>query len=79
MEAVVEKYSGKKSFYRPRRNLWEIPVKTAICNTFVKINFVIGVLQRVCLDFKECTIVLKFPENLFPKRLFMNYFNDLMN
>ena len=79
MEAVVEKYSGKKSFYRPRRNLWEISVKTAICNTFVKINFVIGVLQRVCPDFKESTIVLKFPENLFPERLFMNYFNDLMN
>ena len=79
MEAVIEKYSGKKSFYRLRRNLWEIPVKTAICNIFVKINFVIGVLQRVCLDFKESTIVLKFPENLFPKRLFMNYFNDLMN
>ena len=75
MEEVIEKYSGKKSFYRLRRNLWE----TAICNIFVKINFVIGVLQRVCLDFKESTIVLKFPENLFPKRLFMNYFNDLMN
>ena len=39
MEAVIESYSGRKVFYRSRRNLWEIPMKTAICNTFSKINF----------------------------------------
>ena len=72
MEAVVENYFGKKVFYRSRGNLWEIPVKIAIRNTFTKINFTTGVLQRVCLDFKQCTIVLKFPEDLFRR----TYFND---
>ena len=47
-------------------------MKSAICNTFTEINFVTGDLQRVYLDFKQWTIVLKFPESSFPK----TYFND---
>ena len=72
MEAFVENYSRKKVFYRSWGNLWEIPVKTRICNTFTKINFATGVLQRGPLDFKKHTIILKFPEHLFPG----TYFND---
>ena len=34
-------------------------------NTFTKINFVAGVLQRVCRDFKQHTIVFKCPEHFF--------------
>ena len=59
MEAVVENYSGKKVFYRSRRNPWDIPAKTAICNTFTKINFVTCVLQSLRLDFKQRNIVLE--------------------
>ena len=62
MKVVIENYSGKKLFYRSQGNLWEILVKTAICNTFTKIN----------LDFKQGAIALKFPEQLFPG----TYFND---
>ena len=50
MEAVVQSYSGKKVFNRSRRNLWEIPVKTEISNTFTKMNFATGDLQRIRLD-----------------------------
>ena len=52
-------------FYRSRRNLWGIPEKFAICNTLNKNKFVTGVVQRVRLDFKQRTIVLKFLEHLF--------------
>ena len=34
-------------------------------NTFAKINFVAGVLQRVCRDFKQRTIVFKCLEKIF--------------
>ena len=71
MEAVAENFSGKKVFYRSRRNLWEIPVKTAICNTFTKIDFVTGVLQRVRLDFKQRNIVLNTLNTLFPVHILM--------
>ena len=75
MEVVVENYSGKKKvFYRSWRNLREIPVKTAICNTFPKINFLTGVLQRVCPDFKQRIIALKFSEHLFPGTCFNDCF-----
>ena len=50
MEAVVQSYSGKKVFNRSRRNLWEIPVKTEISNTFNKMKFATGDLRRVRLD-----------------------------
>ena len=65
MEAVIESYSRKNVFYRSRRNLWEIPVKTAICNIFTRVNSVTGVLQRVRLNFKRSTIVLKLPGTCF--------------
>ena len=62
-----------KRFYRSLGNLWEITVKTAICNTFTKINFVTVVLQAVHLDFKQRTIVLKFLEHLFSE---LPFFSD---
>ena len=72
MEAVVQSYSGKKVFNRSRRNLWEIPVKTEISNTFNKMKFATGDLRRVRLDVLATHYCFKTSRTPF----FGIYFND---
>ena len=73
MKAVVENDSGRKVFYSSRGNLWEIPMKTAICNTFTN-QFITVVLQRCSPRFLVTDVCFNFPECLFPGTYFNGCF-----
>ena len=69
METSIEGYSEKKVFCRSRQNLWEIPVKNAVCNTFIITNLSHAFHKEFVLS---NTILFKnFLNTFFPEHILM--------